>query len=245
MPDLQWNYRRWQETEDWTSRGDRWSDDVGGPQAQWFWYLYPRVHRFLPAKRTLEIAPGYGRWTQFLLHHTEELVGVDLAPRCVEACKERFSAFEGFSCYVNDGLTMPMISDRSIDFVFSYGSFVHMEEDVAASYIGEIARTLGPRGVAFIHHSNGGAVYQGTVPRNFSRLSAAFVADCARSNGLLPVSQELHNWGTPPDEPISCISVLTTSDSPYAGELRVLINRDGDAEAARIASVAPLYEQRA
>lgn len=241
MKDIEWNYRRWQETEDWSSQGDRWSADMGGSQAQWFWFLYPRLQRYLPAPRILEIAPGFGRWTQFLLAHTPDLIGVDLAPRCIEACRERFADNAKFRGYVNDGLTLPMIADASISLVFSFGSFVHMEEDVAGSYIREIARVLEPTGNAFIHHSNGGAIYDGEVPRNFSRLSAAFVARTAREAGLLPITQELHSWGTPVDEPISCITVLAAPRSKYAGALTVYENDRPDAEAAYIASVSKLY----
>ncbi len=241
MKDIEWNYRRWQETEDWSTQGDRWSNDMGGTVAQWYWFLFPRLQRYLPARRILEIAPGYGRWTQFLLEHTEELVAVDLAPRCIDACRARFAKHSTFRGYVNDGLTMPMVEDASIDFVFSFGSFVHMEEDVAASYIREIARVLNPTGNAFIHHSNGGAVYAGDVPRNFSRLSARFVADVSREVGLLPITQELHSWGTPVDEPISCITVLAAPQSKFAGPLRVYVNDHPDAEAAYIASVSELY----
>jgi SAM-dependent methyltransferase len=240
MKDLEWNYKRWQETEDWSSRGDRWSKDTGGTEAQWYWFVYPRVQRYLPAGRILEIAPGYGRWTQFLVDKADEVIGVDLAPRCVAACNERFAG-TSFKCYVNDGLTMPMVEDASVDFVFSFGSFAHMEEDVAGSYITEIARVLKPDGNAFIHHSNGGGAYDGIPPRNFSRLSAKFVAEKAVAVGLLPITQELHSWGTPVNELISCMTVIAAPKSQFAGPLEVLVNDREDAESAYIARISRLY----
>lgn len=241
MPNLHWNYDRWEKTEDWSSNGDRWSTGVGGPEGQWFWFIYPRVHRFLPTRRLLEIAPGYGRWTQFLIPHAQEFIGVDLAPRCVEACKTRFHGHSNATFHANDGLALPMIHDASIDFVFSFGSFVHMEEDVAGSYIGEISRVLDSQGTAFIHHSNGGAVYADTPPRNFSRLSAKFVADCARDAGLVPVTQEVHSWGTPVDEPISCMTILAKPDSPHVRPFEFFVNDRLDAEAAYIDRLSELY----
>lgn len=241
MPDLQWNYKRWEQTEDWSSYGDRWSNGVGGPEGQWFWFLYPRIHRFLPATRLLEIAPGFGRWTQFLIRQSNELIGVDLAPRCVEACRKRFSEHRNAEFHVNDGYTLSMVQGRSIDFVFSFGSFVHMEEDVAGSYIKEIARVLHDRGAAFIHHSNGGAIYEGQPPHNFSRLSATFVAETARAHGLVPVTQEVHSWGTPIDEPISCMTVLAKPDSPHVRPFVFFVNDRQDAEAAYIDRLSQVY----
>ena len=39
---------------------------VGRADAQWYGSLLPRIHRFLPTGQVLEIACGYGRWTQYL-----------------------------------------------------------------------------------------------------------------------------------------------------------------------------------
>jgi hypothetical protein len=44
--------------------------------------FYPRIHKYLPAKRILEIAPGFGRWTRFLIPSCEELKGIDLSSKC-------------------------------------------------------------------------------------------------------------------------------------------------------------------
>jgi len=39
----------------------------------------------------LEIAPGHGRWTQFLQRLCQSLVAVDISEKCVEHCKTRFA----------------------------------------------------------------------------------------------------------------------------------------------------------
>jgi hypothetical protein len=51
---------------DWSTQGDEWSTWWGGTPALWYGALLPRVHQWLPAPRVLEIAPGFGRWTQYL-----------------------------------------------------------------------------------------------------------------------------------------------------------------------------------
>ena len=113
-----------------------------------------RVRPFLPTGTICEIAPGYGRWTQYLLGECDQYVGVDLASRCVDACRERFSSFDHARFEVNDGRSLPMLESDSVDFVFSFDSLVHVEADVIAQYLVELARVLRRDGIAWLHHSN-------------------------------------------------------------------------------------------
>jgi SAM-dependent methyltransferase len=161
MPSVSENTKEWN-AHTWDQQGDEWSGEWGGARAQWFGSLLPRVFPFLNRGRILEIASGQGRWTQFLANHGESLVGVDMSDKCVAHCKVRFEKFRQTEFFVNDGLTLPMVEDDSIDFAFSFDSLVHAQPDVLASYIRELSRKLKPRGVGFIHHSNLGAT-GGTV----------------------------------------------------------------------------------
>jgi len=157
MPSISENTEFWGKNYVWPEAGDEWSEFWGTAHAQWFGCLLPRVFPFLKG-RVLEIAPGHGRWTQFLQAHCESLIGIDLASSCVEKCTERFASHPNLEFQVNNGLTFPAIDDRSIDFAFSYDSLVHAESDVMSSYVKELARVLKPGGVAFLHHSNRDAV---------------------------------------------------------------------------------------
>jgi ubiquinone/menaquinone biosynthesis C-methylase UbiE len=115
------------------------------------------MHRFLPAETILEIAPGYGRWTQFLKDRCESMVVVDLSPKCIEHCKERFAGDSRITYHVNDGRSLDAIPDQSIDFVFSFDSLVHAESDVIRAYLNQLGRKLKRNGAGFMHHSNIGA----------------------------------------------------------------------------------------
>ena len=141
---------------DWTEAGEEWSEGWGGSHSQWYGVILPRVARFLPAGSMLEIAPGHGRWTAYLREHCETLAIVDLDEACIEACRQRFRGDDGISCHVNDGRSLAMIADESVDFAFSFDSLVHADADVIAGYLRELARVLAPDGVAFVHHSNAG-----------------------------------------------------------------------------------------
>ena len=154
MPTVEWNKLNWDGQYDWPEQGDEWSITWGGVDMQWFGCIYPRIHNFVPAKMILEIAPGFGRWTQFLVNHCEKLVLVDLSAKCIERCKERFRGHSHVDYHVNDGASLEMVPDDSVDLAFSFDSLVHVEDAVMKEYIRQLAKKLTPNGVGFIHHSN-------------------------------------------------------------------------------------------
>lgn len=155
MPSTDENIRSFGVEYRWQDGGDEWSTSWGSPRAQWEGCLLPRIFPFLGG-RILEIAPGHGRWTQFLSSCCASLIAVDISPSCVEFCKQRFRGHPNLEFHVNDGLGLPMVDDASIDFAFSFDSLVHAEADALASYVNELARVLKPGAAAFIHHSNFG-----------------------------------------------------------------------------------------
>jgi glycosyltransferase involved in cell wall biosynthesis len=155
MPDLEWNKLTWSNPRQWEDGGDGWSEGWGGPQPEWYGTIFPRIARWLPVARLLEIAPGAGRWTQFLLGQTSEYYGVDFSETCVEQCRKRFAGFNKARFFQNNGRSLEVIPDDSIDFVFSFDSLVHVELDVIADYCEQIIKKLSHCfGVAFLHHSN-------------------------------------------------------------------------------------------
>ncbi len=78
MPSLDWNRAVWKRDYSWPKQGDEWSASWGGADMQWHRTILPRIHAFLPADTILEIAPGFGRWTQYLKDRCHRLVVVDL-----------------------------------------------------------------------------------------------------------------------------------------------------------------------
>ena len=157
MPTLTDNLQVWNGWYDWPGEGDEWSAQFGGTESLWWFILYPRIHRFLPAPTILEIAPGYGRWTQFLKAQCRSMIAVDISEKCIERCRARFGSDSHIQYHVNDGTSLAAIPDESVDFVFSFDSLVHAEKDVIESYLTQLARKLSPNGVGFFHHSNIGA----------------------------------------------------------------------------------------
>lgn len=196
MPNLSWNIRQWDEQYRWDLKGEEWSSSWGSSEAQWFGTLYPRLHRHLPATRILEVAPGFGRWTRYLLQYCEEYTGIDLSIECVNACKETFRRWEGARFFKNDGLSLADALGQ-YDFVFSFDSLVHADTEVFVNYIPEILRLLKPDGVAFIHHSN--FKDSGATDNTHHRsedVSAAAIRGIIDQNDGAVVVQETINWGS-------------------------------------------------
>ncbi len=246
MPALADNISMWNESYDWSQQGDEWSDAWGGVAYQWWVTLFSRIQGFVPAGRILEIAPGYGRWTHFLRDLCDELVAVDIAETAIAHCRKRFAGDGHVSFHVNDGTSLAVAADRSVDLVFSFDSLVHAEHDIIAGYMAEFARVLADDGVAFIHHSNMGAYEPGSYdPHNIhwraTTVSAALVEGLARSVGLRCVSQETVAWG---NETLlnDCFSVIVRAGSRWDRENAVAANIDFSRhEMAAARQVAALY----
>lgn len=222
MPDLNWNKTTWGSAYRWQDGGEEWSTAWGGSEAQWFGCLFPRLHRFLPAQRILEIAPGFGRWTRFLIPACDEFVGIDLSAKCVDACRERFKPARHARFIANDGTSLAAVPDSSFDLIFSFDSLVHAEHDVMASYIPQVLRKLSATGVAFLHHSNFLA-YGHKIGAQHGRaltVSADTVAELIKRGDGSVLIQEIVNWGC--EHLIDCLTLFARRGAyPSAKSLRL------------------------
>jgi SAM-dependent methyltransferase len=208
MPDVTWNAATWDGSYDWSREGEEWSGPWGSSEAQWFGAIYPRIHRFLPAPSILELAPGFGRWTRFLITSCERYVGVDLSATCIGSCRDRFRSATHAEFFQNDGLDLSVVEPSSVDFAFSFDSLVHVEMNVMESYVRQLLQKLRPRGVAFLHHSNVNATpsRRDDVHHRASSVSYELVAGVIRNSGGKVLVQELIPWG--PGPCTDCISLF-------------------------------------
>jgi SAM-dependent methyltransferase len=215
-----------------------------------------------PTGTILEIAPGYGRWTNYLKDYCENFIGVDLAENCIKTCQERFSGDSHMTFHVNDGKSLAMLEDKSIDFVFSFDSLVHANPDVIETYLNQLAIKLKDNGIGFIHHSNFGSFQQEFAhidkiplevrdqiinrtflgPRHWraADMSAKLFADYCDKAGLQCIGQELLNWGT--DRLlIDSFSLFTPKNSIWSRPNQVVENPDFMKEANMINKLSNLY----
>lgn len=257
MGDVGQNIEIWNKTWDWSQRGDEWSEWWGGTEAEWFGALLPRIHSYVPTGTILEVAPGFGRWTQYLKDLCDRLIVVDLAERCIEHCRKRFVDAPNIEYHVNDGRSLAMVPDDSVDFVFSFDSLVHAQAEILAAYLQELSQKLVPDGVGFIHHSNAGAqrwttwvatrtpdrlrrrlVDVGMLPDVYAWRDTSVTAEWFASQcevvGLRCIAQEKINWGHGLFLS-DVLSIVTRRGSRWDSETRVRRNPLFRWEARRMA----------
>ena len=120
MPTIEENKHIYDVTYPWEQSGDEWSVAWGGTDMEWYGTILPRISKFVPAQRILEIGPGFGRWTQFLKDLCQDLVIVDLSEKCIDRCRERFAPYPSITYAVNDGKSLEVVPDNTVDFLFSF-----------------------------------------------------------------------------------------------------------------------------
>ena len=204
MPSIDWN-KRWADELAKSPRpgdddfyGQRWGD----PATSNLRYLWARTRRrrpgpgnlrtlarkyvrpyALPGTVALEIGPGGGRWTSLLLP-CREIVLVDLNAEFFPYLAERFpEAVSRFRFYQTEGYELRGIDGGSVDFVFSFGTFVHIDADGVAEYLVEIARVLRRGGTAVIHYSAKEKPEAQKIP-GFADMDAPRMEALARAAGL-------------------------------------------------------------
>jgi 2-polyprenyl-3-methyl-5-hydroxy-6-metoxy-1,4-benzoquinol methylase len=246
MGTIEQNVKQWSSVE-WAEGGDEWSECWGGTENLWHGTILPRIKAFVPTGRILEIAPGYGRCTQYLQVLCKDLAVVDVTEKCIKACQKRFESFSHIKYFVNDGKSLSMIEDDSLDFVISWDSLVHVEKDVISAYLEQLSLKLKPSGFGFIHHSNIG-FYRNPITRRLSvknkhwraeSMTAKLFRKFCKNFGLTCVSQEILAWG---DVVLNdCFSLFKRAGHASRSEAVVWENPGFMREAENIKKISEIY----
>lgn len=102
----------------------------------------------------LEIGPGGGRFTSFLIDRCTRIIAADTSPAMLKLLKKRFEGDGRLQPILLDGSGVPQVADRSLDTAFSWGVFVHLQHWDVFNYFTELKRTLKPGGKAIIQTAN-------------------------------------------------------------------------------------------
>ena len=145
-----------------------------------------------------------------------------------------------------------MIPDGSVDFVFSFDSFVHPDREIVEAYLRQLGAKLKIGGKGFIHHSNFGEYVNSArerLPEALAKplikakildwahhrnpsMTAEIFRTLSERNGLQCLSQELVNWRG--RRLIDCLSLFVRTDSAPENPTKIIRNPNFMREAARI-----------
>ena len=112
-------------------------------------FLLPHVHS---DTTVVEIGPGGGRWTRYMLH-ARRIYAVDPYPELLAELRRHFDR-PNIIPVRNNGSDFPGITDQSVDFIFSFGVFVHLEKPVIADYLRNMRRIIRPGGTIVLQYSD-------------------------------------------------------------------------------------------
>jgi SAM-dependent methyltransferase len=171
------------ENWNWSGKGDEWTLSPEWKTSVVRTFIDPY---FADCSVLLEIGPGAGRWTQYLIAKTRKLIGIDISETCVAACRSRFpsATFE-----VGNGKDIASIAPASIDAIWSFDVFVHINGAEFSSYIEEFRRVLKPDGLVIIHHGSVGGSNGGWR----SNVTDAMVREFMAANGF-HIEKQVRNW---------------------------------------------------
>lgn len=105
-----------------------------------------------PDRTVLEIGPGGGRWTRYLLA-CRRLYVVDYHGELLAELKKNFSA-PHMVFVQNNGTDFPGVPEAGIDFLFSFGTFVHLDPDLITAYLANIKSILRTGGDVVIQYAD-------------------------------------------------------------------------------------------
>ena len=168
-------------------RGEEWT-----VSAQWKEALVNDVlnNYIRPATTVLEIGPGGGRWTEILLQRARNVVAVDVSAKAIEVCRKRFPTAVNVDFFLAGSPDLPFIPDNTIDAIWSFDVFVHINPDDTDRYLSEFKRVLVTDGTAVIHHPQEGGMYGGCRSRMTGRLFSSLL----EKHGLTLV-RRFDSWG--------------------------------------------------
>lgn len=112
-------------------------------------YLLPYVQ---PEHTALEIGPGGGRWTRYLLP-SRKLYVVDFHQELLDELRKNFRR-SNMVFIRNNGSDFPGVEPASVDFVFSFGTFVHLDLPIIEAYLHNMRAILKPESNVVIHYSD-------------------------------------------------------------------------------------------
>lgn len=118
--------------------------------------VYIRRHFLVPylapSATVLEIGPGGGRWTRYMLS-VKKLYVIDFYQELLDELKSNFRSAD-LVLVKNNGNDFPGVANESVDFIFSFGTFVHLDIEIIDRYLENMKPLLKPTSNVVIHYAD-------------------------------------------------------------------------------------------
>ena len=105
-----------------------------------------------PSARVVEIGPGGGKFSRRLVEQCRELLLVDISREMLQRAN-RVIGGRAREVLIDDG-QIDGVASASVDLVFSYDVFIHLESEEVFRYLAEVNRILKTGGVFSVHTSS-------------------------------------------------------------------------------------------
>jgi SAM-dependent methyltransferase len=225
MGSIRWNRIMWGNPDNWTDGGDGWDFHARSGGHLYDDWKHSVVKEFLapylgPERDVVEIGPGQGRWSEYIVENARTVTLVDLSANCIEECRRRFAPVgrSTVSFFVNDGVTLPVV-DSSVDLIWSFGTFVHIEIPEIDRYLAEMRRVLRPGGRFVIHHAGRLEGHDRSADSGLrSQVSAAAFSTLTAANELV-LDQQIRRWGPQCEYGLAFGDVVSLGRKAMAAEL--------------------------
>jgi ubiquinone/menaquinone biosynthesis C-methylase UbiE len=177
-----WDLLPWEK-----ERGEEWT-----VSAEWKKSLIDEVllNYIKPGTAVLEIGPGAGRWTEILQPIARELFAVDVSAKALDMCKNRLASAANVRFFLTRDANLEFIPDKTINAIWSFDVFVHINPRDTDGYLKEFKRVLVPGGIAVIHHPKDGGLHGGCR----SRMTAQLFTSLLEKHGLT-LFRQFDSWG--------------------------------------------------
>ena len=187
------NRRMWNNW-DWSDEGEEWTYDAqeykDEDPVKWKTTLINEMMlKYIKNESTiLEIGPGGGRWTVELQKLAKNLIIADISKKCLDICKKRFKSKTNIKYELIDK-RLDFIQNNTLDFVWSYDVFVHINPSDVDRYIKDIERILKIGGYAVIHHSGTYPLYKGKKEAWRAYMGRKQFANLVKKYGMKVIEQ--------------------------------------------------------
>jgi SAM-dependent methyltransferase len=101
-----------------------------------------------------EIGVGGGRIALRVAPHVRSLVCMDISPRMLERARDALAACPNTEFRLLEESRLPADLDRTLDFIYAFDVFLHLDLHAMWRYVQDMSRALRPGGRALVHTLN-------------------------------------------------------------------------------------------